>query len=547
MAARGASTAGEEERFHGLPPLKRFKILEKERVQQKRGSEASEFTANITAQKSEESGVKVLCCLPAKKRVCALQVFAHVEEEEQENKKSPLLAQKLKPVVPVRPLQPIDLNCEPLSDQTPAKERIATKKSKQSMDTSSVAQGNAEMKHARERMQKRNLLVMAEKSTTAVKLASVKKVGTSVVSSVTYAPGVNQMYVDPIIISTVEQQKMEPKPPRRKGEADIVTPNFTIYNPKMLIAEGEAVASINLEKFSTDSYDRDLTVKLKPEDTMRAVHQQKQQKKKNKTDMSSVTQRQNSYDEQASGDSKQIDKGAINCKDEGKYADLEQKEESDGEDDGIFCDVCKEADAEPSDPIVFCDGCNVMVHASCYGSPLIEGIPDGDWFCRQCEQENRRKKADEGSKEGHVGYHVGQRTCASRVCCLCPSRKGAMKQTTSGAWAHLSCALYVPEVFYNRARDREEIECGSVPAWRWELPCEVCSTWGQGSCIQCTEVGCSSTFHVSCALDAGLSIDYRNANALTKTPAIVIAFCSSHSKQALTSSERRRFKIVPRC
>ncbi|KAM1159385.1 hypothetical protein ACFX19_033132 [Malus domestica] len=29
------------------------------------------------------------------------------------------------------------------------------------------------------------------------------------------------------------------------------------------------------------------------------------------------------------------------------------------------------------DLIVFCDGCNLMVHASCYGNPLVKGIPEG--------------------------------------------------------------------------------------------------------------------------------------------------------------------------
>ncbi|KAM1271563.1 hypothetical protein ACFX2I_032470 [Malus domestica] len=60
------------------------------------------------------------------------------------------------------------------------------------------------------------------------------------------------------------------------------------------------------------------------------------------------------------------------------------EEEENDADDEIVCAVCQSTDGDPSDPFVFCDGCNLMVHASCYGNPLIKGIPEGDWYCAQC-------------------------------------------------------------------------------------------------------------------------------------------------------------------
>jgi hypothetical protein len=102
----------------------------------------------------------------------------------------------------------------------------------------------------------------------------------------------------------------------------------------------------------------------------------------------------------------------------------QEEEEEEEEEDGVLCDVCRSTDAEPSDPIVFCDGCDVGVHASCYGNPLRLSVPEGDWFCAQCL-----------SHDPH-----------SKTCCLCPSSDGAMKQTTDGSWAHISCAVFVPEV-----------------------------------------------------------------------------------------------------
>lgn len=99
-------------------------------------------------------------------------------------------------------------------------------------------------------------------------------------------------------------------------------------------------------------------------------------------------------------------------------------EEEEGEDDDGGCDICRNPDADASDPIVYCDGCDVPVHADCYGNPLSHGIPEGDWFCDQCQH----------------------RKSTSRSCSLCPRIGGAMKMTTEGNWAHLSCAVFVPEV-----------------------------------------------------------------------------------------------------
>ena len=70
--------------------------------------------------------------------------------------------------------------------------------------------------------------------------------------------------------------------------------------------------------------------------------------------------------------------------------------------------------------MVFCDKCNICVHQACYG---ITSIPSGPWLCRTCNLNITPK------------------------CELCPSKGGAMKATKSGKlWAHVSCALWIPEV-----------------------------------------------------------------------------------------------------
>ena len=70
--------------------------------------------------------------------------------------------------------------------------------------------------------------------------------------------------------------------------------------------------------------------------------------------------------------------------------------------------------------MVFCDGCDICVHQTCYG---ITTIPSGSWKCRTCTLDIKPK------------------------CELCPNKGGAMKPTKNGQkWAHVSCALWIPEV-----------------------------------------------------------------------------------------------------
>ncbi|PWZ33543.1 NuA3 HAT complex component NTO1 [Zea mays] len=199
----------------------------------------------------------------------------------------------------------------------------------------------------------------------------------------------------------------------------------------------------------------------------------------------------------------------------------------DDDDDGVRCAVCASTDGDPSDPIVFCDGCDLMVHASCYGNPLARAIPDGDWFCSPCVA-GRGKPA----------------AARRRSCCLCPAGGGAMKRTTEGKWAHISCALLVPEVFFRDPDGRDGIDCSRVPAHRFARGCYVCGGNNNGCALECSQPKCGLGFHVSCGLGAGLCIEYQEGKG--GGGAIVAGFCREHTelweKQQLTG----KYKIVAR-
>ncbi|XP_054635515.1 protein AF-17-like isoform X3 [Dunckerocampus dactyliophorus] len=152
------------------------------------------------------------------------------------------------------------------------------------------------------------------------------------------------------------------------------------------------------------------------------------------------------------------------------------------------CCVCSDERGWAENPLVYCDGhgCNVAVHQACYG---IVQVPTGPWFCRKCESQER----------------------AARVRCeLCPHKDGALKRTDSGGWAHVVCALYIPEVQFANVLTMEPIILQYVPHERYIKTCYICEDHGReskaacGACMACNRQGCRQAFHVTCAQMAGL-------------------------------------------
>ncbi|XP_064455524.1 protein AF-10-like isoform X2 [Ornithodoros turicata] len=129
---------------------------------------------------------------------------------------------------------------------------------------------------------------------------------------------------------------------------------------------------------------------------------------------------------------------------------------------------------------------SVLGVLSCYG---IVQVPTGPWFCRKCESQER---------------------CARVRCELCPSKDGALKRTDNGGWAHVVCALYIPEVRFGNVTTMEPIVLQLVPQDRFSKTCFICEQQQNdgkasiGACMQCNKSGCKQYFHVTCAQAAGL-------------------------------------------
>uniref|UniRef100_A0A2I3RWH4 MLLT6, PHD finger containing n=1 Tax=Pan troglodytes TaxID=9598 RepID=A0A2I3RWH4_PANTR len=143
------------------------------------------------------------------------------------------------------------------------------------------------------------------------------------------------------------------------------------------------------------------------------------------------------------------------------------------------CCVCSDERGWAENPLVYCDGhaCSVAVH------------------------------------QGRVQLSRSPNPCALlhwQRCELCPHKDGALKRTDNGGWAHVVCALYIPEVQFANVLTMEPIVLQYVPHDRFNKTCYICEEQGReskaasGACMTCNRHGCRQAFHVTCAQMAGL-------------------------------------------
>ncbi|KAG4305403.1 hypothetical protein PORY_000959 [Pneumocystis oryctolagi] len=165
--------------------------------------------------------------------------------------------------------------------------------------------------------------------------------------------------------------------------------------------------------------------------------------------------------------------------------------------DDSKCSICDDGECENINAIVFCDGCNLAVHQDCYGIPYI---PEGQWLCRKCIVSPQN----------------------TLNCIFCPTTSGAFKQTSDNRWAHLLCAIWIPEVTVANPVYQEPIDnIHKIPPSRWKLICYICQQ-KMGASIQCVNKSCYKAFHVTCARRARLYMPMKKNNTELK------AYCDKH-------------------
>ncbi|KAL4640301.1 lysine-specific demethylase 4C-like isoform X9 [Arapaima gigas] len=157
-----------------------------------------------------------------------------------------------------------------------------------------------------------------------------------------------------------------------------------------------------------------------------------------------------------------------------------------------------------SSPLISCRRCCVQVHASCYG--VLAQDVQRSWSCDRC---------------------VSGELAAE--CCLCNLRGGALKLTTENKWAHVMCAIAVPEVKFMNEIARSPIDISRIPQQRYKLKCIYCRKRVKkvsGACIQCSCGRCPTSFHVTCAHAAGVTMEPDD------WPYVVFITCHRHQSRS---------------
>lgn len=163
--------------------------------------------------------------------------------------------------------------------------------------------------------------------------------------------------------------------------------------------------------------------------------------------------------------------------------------------------------------LVKCVRCFLRVHKSCYGlSSLHESEVEtagGAWVCDSCNHE--------ALSEAFQSRRLTEPQCS--LCCL---RGGALKKTVDGRWAHIICAILIPDVFVDSFE--VGIETKQITKARKRLQCYICkdlpmSLTNKGVCIQCD---CGRSMHVTCSMASGTQFQLGN------WPEPVVARCNMH-------------------
>jgi len=81
-----------------------------------------------------------------------------------------------------------------------------------------------------------------------------------------------------------------------------------------------------------------------------------------------------------------------------RLADLSEEE------DYGPCRVCGRRVEESGDELLWCRGCEGEFHTPCVG---LEGVPAGEWFCAECEQQGTYLQSVKITEDGNVAVNGG--------------------------------------------------------------------------------------------------------------------------------------------
>lgn len=92
-----------------------------------------------------------------------------------------------------------------------------------------------------------------------------------------------------------------------------------------------------------------------------------------------------------------------------------------------------------------CVYCLIPLNTACYGVPQHSSV--NEWLCQRCQ--------------GRISH--------DQDCSLCLLRGGALKPTDGGRWAHLVCAVIIPDVYLGNVQFKEPVITENITRARRKL------------------------------------------------------------------------------
>ncbi|KAI9892312.1 MAG: putative PHD type zinc finger protein with BAH domain-containing protein [Vezdaea aestivalis] len=204
------------------------------------------------------------------------------------------------------------------------------------------------------------------------------------------------------------------------------------------------------------------------------------------------------------------------------------------------CSVCEKV-SPGGEEYLTCRECRLAVHRSCYGvssnrssskwicdtcandkNPQVSNV----YRCTLCPRSSREYKWIDQSKPNHkkkndkdkdkvdcerqlaaADFYTKKQEELNRPI----NPREPLKRTAGNNWAHVTCAIFLPEIKFGNAQALEPLEgIGGIPAEYFGHDCDICLQKG-GACMPCQH--CSTPMHVSCNLARGGSVGFLMATA----------------------------------
>lgn len=114
-----------------------------------------------------------------------------------------------------------------------------------------------------------------------------------------------------------------------------------------------------------------------------------------------------------------------------------------------------------------------------------------------------------------------------QMCCVCPQKGGALKNTTDGTWIHIVCSYYIPETYYKDKKNFKDVDVSGICKYRLKKRCTICNLI-TGACVKCFAAKCKNHMHVTCC---------QNIDSITEFPGKnhtnFVLFCSNHKEDVV--------------